>query len=393
MIDKTYSTFDRIKAQKLLTDFSNEKLPSYAKMRNYNNVSKEKNFVSYLSPIISRKILTEEDILKYVLKKYNFKNIEKFISEIIWKSYWRGFLETHPLIFYDYQKDLKSFEIIKKEKSYIDAVNGKTNIECFNIWVKELVSEGYLHNHARMWFSSIWIFTLKLPWQLGADYFMNHLLDGDLASNTLSWRWVAGLHTKGKHYIAYPENIKKYTYNRFFPKNDLNTNSLPMKENKIYTPQLIDYKDELYKNKSKSALIIHENDLSLKNTDYYDFIFIQLKPSFKLNQSKRINQYMKSCLSKNFEILYKKYPGKVFGFTLSDPKKFNELVLINNIRYLSMSYPYLSDLKIHLNKFLSEIQIEVNLYNSKWDKKVWPHCSKGFFKLKRKIPHLLEEYI
>ena len=52
-----------------------------------------------------------------------------------------------------------------------------------------------------MWFASIWIFTLKLPWQLGADFFMQNLLDGDPASNTLSWRWSAGIHTKGKNYI------------------------------------------------------------------------------------------------------------------------------------------------------------------------------------------------
>jgi deoxyribodipyrimidine photo-lyase len=68
--------------------------------------------------------------------------------------------------------------------------------------VQELVETGYLHNHARMWFASIWIFTLRLPWELGADFFLRHLLDGDAASNTLSWRWVAGLHTKGKHYCG-----------------------------------------------------------------------------------------------------------------------------------------------------------------------------------------------
>ena len=66
-----------------------------------------------------------------------------------------------------------------------------------------------------MWFASIWIFTLELPWQLGAEFFMQHLYDGDSASNTLGWRWVAGIQTQGKHYLASEWNIKKFTNNRF----------------------------------------------------------------------------------------------------------------------------------------------------------------------------------
>ena len=62
-----------------------------------------------------------------------------------------------------------------------------------------------------MWFASIWIHTLELQWELGADFFLKHLLDGDPASNTLSWRWVAGIHTKGKNYIARKSNIEKYS--------------------------------------------------------------------------------------------------------------------------------------------------------------------------------------
>ena len=62
-----------------------------------------------------------------------------------------------------------------------------------------------------MWFASIWIFTLNLPWELGANFFYKNLLDADPASNTLSWRWVAGLHTEGKFYLARQENIEKFS--------------------------------------------------------------------------------------------------------------------------------------------------------------------------------------
>ena len=70
--------------------------------------------------------------------------------------------------------------------------------------IKKLLKENnYLHNHARMWFASIWVFTLDLPWQLGAEFFMKHLFDGDAAANTLGWRWVAGIQTQGKNYLAF----------------------------------------------------------------------------------------------------------------------------------------------------------------------------------------------
>ena len=102
-------------------------------------------------------------------------------------------------------------------RGYDDAVQGRTGIDAFDFWVTELRSTGYLHNHARMWFASIWIHTLKLPWKLGARFFFDHLLDADSAVNTLSWRWVAGLQTRGKFYMASQENIRKYSGGRFAP--------------------------------------------------------------------------------------------------------------------------------------------------------------------------------
>ena len=85
-----------------------------------------------------------------------------------------------------------------------------------------------------MWFASIWIFTLDLPWQLGAEFFMQHLYDGDAASNTLGWRWVAGVQTQGKHYLASEWNIKKFTNNRF-SNIKLNENAPPKVSEKTYS--------------------------------------------------------------------------------------------------------------------------------------------------------------
>ena len=85
-----------------------------------------------------------------------------------------------------------------------------------------------------MWFASIWVFTLQLPWQLGADFFLRHLLDGDPASNTLSWRWVSGLHTRGKTYLARVSNIANFTDQRFNPQGKLATSATPVSESRVH---------------------------------------------------------------------------------------------------------------------------------------------------------------
>ena len=171
---------------------------------------------SCLSPYITHGLINEVEIINKSLKRFSFAKNEKFIQEVLWRVYWKGWLELRPNVWTDYLIVLK---IIKKNfkdnKNYLDTIEGKTNIECFNEWVNELKKFNYLHNHTRMWFASIWIFTLNLPWQLGAEFFMEHLFDGDAASNTLGWRWVAGIQTQGKNYLATEWNIKKFTNNRF----------------------------------------------------------------------------------------------------------------------------------------------------------------------------------
>ena len=136
---------------------------------------------------------------------------------MLWRTYWKGWLELHPLIWDHYVSDFAELRSQPGDwdVTYAQALAASTGIDCFDAWVRELAEHGYLHNHARMWFASIWIFTLRLPWQLGAELFYRQLYDGDPASNTLSWRWVAGLQTAGKTYLATTDNIVRYTNGRF----------------------------------------------------------------------------------------------------------------------------------------------------------------------------------
>ena len=166
----------------------------------------------------------------------------------------------------DYLSDLKNIR-----NKYIDsveyknAIKGNTNIECFNEWVNDLKENNYLHNHSRMWFASIWIFTLKLPWQLGAEFFMKHLYDGDAAANTLGWRWVAGIQTQGKNYLASEWNIKKFTNNRF-NSIKLNESAPPIINNKTYAASKSEFNNP--QNLIEKNLLIFENNLSFEITDF-----------------------------------------------------------------------------------------------------------------------------
>ena len=175
----------REKALESLEFFINQDIANYSSKRNYDFGPIDRKNVSCLSPYISHRLINEYEISKKVLSKYPYQKVEKYIQEIYWRVYWKGWLELRPKVWSDFIEDLNTIE---ESKNYLQAINGQSKIECFNDWVKEIKEYNYLHNHARMWFASIWIFTLGLPWQKGAEFFMKYLLDGDAASNTLSWR-------------------------------------------------------------------------------------------------------------------------------------------------------------------------------------------------------------
>ena len=217
-------------ALKKLDNFIENEIINYNSKRNFDFGPKERKNVSCLSPYITHRLITEYETVERVLKKRPYQKVEKYVQEIFWRVYWKGWLELRPKVWTDFTEDLKN---IKDDERLQQAVNGKTQIACFNDWVNELKEFNYLHNHTRMWFASIWIFTLGLPWQLGAEFFMKYLFDGDPASNTLGWRWVAGIQTKGKQYLASEWNIKKFTDNRF-KNTKLKENSLPIKDERKY---------------------------------------------------------------------------------------------------------------------------------------------------------------
>jgi deoxyribodipyrimidine photo-lyase len=144
---------------------------------------------------------------------------DKLISELGWRDYWQRVYARIGDGVWEDQEPIKTGHSPDSYKDELptDLKEGRTGLACIDEFSNELRSTGYLHNHARMWLAAYIVHWLKVRWQAGARWFLLHLLDGDPASNNLSWQWVASTFS-GKPYIFNRENLARYTDNRFCPR-------------------------------------------------------------------------------------------------------------------------------------------------------------------------------
>ena len=377
----------RTEALDKLNTFIERHIINYNSKRNFDFGATSRTNVSCLSPYITHRLITEYETAKLVLKKYPFQKVDKFIQEIFWRVYWKGWLELRPKVWSDFIEDLK---IINENDNYLQAINGETEIECFNDWVNELKNFNYLHNHTRMWFASIWIYTLNLPWQLGAEFFMNHLLDADPASNTLSWRWVAGLHTKNKHYFASAENIKKFTNNKYYPKGQVNFNIVESSGWKSYNPIDLNIK-KFHSTKKVKYLLIHENDLSLKNLPCSDFLFIQKESIKTIKRAAPIHAFIDKALKSFEQNINKSNYKKIIFFSFNDCDNIEKYLDANESQSIYSPYPSVGYVYDVMKNFEKNKRFKFEFINSEWDSLFWPHAKKGFFKLKKQIKPIIKD--
>jgi len=371
-------------AEKKLDSFIDNNLNEYSKLRNFDFGPNKRSNISCISPYVTHGVINEIEIIKKSLKKYSFVKNEKFIQEVLWRVYWKGWLELKPDVWTDFKYSLKK---LKKEyennNKYIEAINAKTNIDVFNSWVNELKNFNYLHNHTRMWFASIWIFSLKLPWQLGAEFFLQHLYDGDAASNTLGWRWVAGVQTKGKHYIATEWNIKKFTNNRF-NNIKLNENAPPVNEDKFY--KIISKNFNNLLPTDDRALIVFDNNLSFETSDFVNQKFDKILLVSNDNKNRQIILSEKLIEFKNALIKDQKK-------RLNERSINCEIITIEDLLKIKDKiyalYPGVGENLDYLN--LNKLENISFLYR-KVDQYSWKFCNKGFFNFKNYIPKIIQEF-
>ncbi len=236
----------------------------YGEERNFDRPHRPST--SQLSPWLRTRLISEEETVVAALDAHPWSKVEKFLQEVCWRTYWKGWLEQHPAVWTRYREAVVR-GLASPPDGYARAIAGETGLACFDEWARELSSAGWLHNHARMWFASIWIFTLRLPWELGADFFLRHLLDGDPASNTLSWRWVAGLHTPGKVYLARADNIRFHTEGRHDPSGRLAESAVAIAEERAPEPVPLWTSDETSAFEGPIGWWLHPEDLSVETLD------------------------------------------------------------------------------------------------------------------------------
>ena len=370
----------RKNALRKLDDFIENNILGYTKLRNFDFGIQNRKNISCLSPYVSHGIISEIEIINKVLKKHLFNKTEKFIQEVLWRIYWRGWLELRPMVWNDYLIKLKVLnEEYKTNGNYLNAIKGETNIQCFNDWVNELKETNYLHNHARMWFASIWIFTLELPWELGAEFFLKYLYDGDSSSNTLGWRWVAGIQTPGKHYLASEWNIKKFTNNRY-EKIKLNENAVPIKNNKIYSISKKDFINP--KIDDGKILLIFDNNLSFEFSDFRDKKF---KKILIVNSSEDRQISLSENIVKFKELLFKDQFDRLKKLSIDcEIVKIKDIKLINEKIYAL--YPSVGE---NLDFLISNKMENIEFLYKKIDQFSWKYCTKGFFNFKNYIPQII----
>jgi len=372
----------RASAIEKLDNFIEKNLSDYSKQRNFDYGPDKRSNVSCLSPYITHGIISELEVIDKSLKKYSFAKNEKFIQEVLWRTYWKGWLELRPNVWTDYLVELKKIkEDFKNNQNYKNAIEGKTNIECFNYWINELKENNYLHNHTRMWFASIWIFTLDLPWQLGAEFFMQHLFDGDAASNTLGWRWVAGVQTQGKHYLATEWNIKKFTNNRF-QNIKLNENSPPKVSEKTYSVLKQDFNNP-HKIENKS-LLIFENNLSFEVSDFQNNNFKEIYIISNKNENRSIK--LSEQLVKFKSLLIEDQIHRLKDKSIDC--KFVDISEIRNIDNCYGLYPTVGENLDYINSN----NLKIDFLYRKLDQYSWQYCNKGFFNFKNYIPKIISNF-
>jgi deoxyribodipyrimidine photo-lyase len=190
-------------AEELLRSFPATR---YAASRNFLSGA-----VSRLSPYIRHGVITLGEVLDHVRRRFAGQRLDKFVQELAWRDYWqRVYVSIGDGIWQD-REPSKTGAAYTPE---MPADWGSTRLACMDGFAAELEGTGYLHNHARMWVASYLVHWRRVAWQAGARWFLRHLVDGDPASNNLSWQWVASTFSSKPYYFN-RENLERYTESRY----------------------------------------------------------------------------------------------------------------------------------------------------------------------------------
>lgn len=386
--------FSRVAGLKRLHDFIPVAGEAYAKGRNTDFGPDHPNAVSRLSPYLRYRVLTEEEVIAAVLQRHSLTASEKFVQEVLWRTYFKGWLEMRPIVWKRFldERDhaLNSFANMQQ---IAKAEHGQTGIDAFDHWAHELVETGYLHNHARMWFASIWIFTLRLPWALGADFFLRHLIDADPASNTLSWRWVAGLQTPGKTYLATSDNIERYTNGRFRPKG-LARDAPALTEAPLPSASPISRPGQPDKDCPSLLLMTHEDmQIEALLSQNFSIASVVIAEDANLLWSDKAMQFVSGAATDMKSELQTRSKMPLTHIHKLDANHLKEAARSANVKQIITTYAPVgpvADALREIGRELATDGITLAQILRPWDRVFWPEAKRGFFSFKEKMAQHLE---
>ena len=350
--------------------------------------------ISRLSPWVQKRLLLEEEVVDAARARWPFEAVEKFVQEVYWRTYWKGWLEQRPEAWSRWVEAVPRLRdgLSSGQRSTMEAaLAGRTGIAGFDDWAQELVATGYLHNHARMWFASIWVFTLRLPWELGAAFFYEHLLDGDVASNTLLWRWVAGLQTPGKTYVARADNIAHYTDGRHTPQaSQLATAAFPITEPAL--PKVSAWTEDPLWTKSaegRAGLWVHPEDLAVERGELSVETFVAINAAWpkpmakKAGWSDAVTTWTQAALRDGAGRAGAHFGADVFTESSDDLAATHvEWARKNQLKRIVAYRPFVGPWLVEaqaIESALAQAGIAITWRRRFWDSRLFPHASRGYF--------------
>lgn len=371
---------------------------AYANGRNTDAGPGARRDVSCLSAHVRHRLLLDSELAGTALADHGPEAAEKFIQEVFWRSYWKGFFELRPGMWAEYraraERETAALATQGGLRNAVErATQGATGIACFDAWAQELVETGWLHNHTRMWFASIWIFTLRLPWVLGAEFFLHHLKDADAASNTLSWRWVAGIQTPGKHYLARAENIARYTQGRFDPAGELDEAAAPLEEPPPPPASPLPAPDP--QPAGPVALLLHEDDLHPESLPPMDVVAVGGicladrrsvtgcgGPAQAFTEA-ALEDGLARAAAHDGRAAVRLLPGDVAAWAAASGARA--------VATPHAPVGWTADGLHELRAALAGQGITLHRLRRPWDAACWPHARRGFFPFRTQIPALLRQ--
>ena len=389
----------RQSALQRLDDFLAE-APLYAARRNH--VASGHPHVSRLSAAIRHRLITEAEVVEAALQKYPFRVVEKFLQEVLWRGYWKGWLERHPRVWDHYGVSDAAVDP-EVATACREVAAGRSPSGIMNHFARELLETGYLHNHARMWWASYWIHHCGLPWEFGARHFFRHLLDADPASNTLGWRWVAGRQTRGKTYLATAQNIRKFCAPELLEQaggvgldehvvaragladdptvDDLN--GLPELPNEVGLPDP----------QRRIALILHVEDLCLETGSAASLrpaVVLQFIPESESPPSEPRAQWLGQARADAARRAAAHFGCEVR--VCRTPEAMTGACVAEGVGSVFLMEPLVGPLRDQLREWPADPLprgISLGRLRRKWDSVLLPHASRGFFPFWNKVGRML----